>query len=86
MAQNGNDKYGFIQWDNSHSTVPPASRFVKNDGGQSPGRTMEINQAKSLFSRKCLHMPLDAIARFDELLVARREARATKPFAVFAEG
>jgi hypothetical protein len=31
-------------------------------------------------------VPLDAVACFDQLLVARRETRAAKAFAVFAEG
>jgi hypothetical protein len=38
-----------------------------------------------LFRRHVRDMPLDSRRRSDELLVARREARAADAFAVFAE-
>lgn len=43
-------------------------------------------QLKLLFLRQRLDVFLDAVACLDELLIARRKARAAKSLAVFAEG
>ena len=57
----------------------------KPDGESAQKRPHNGGLWAARFFGERLHVPLDAVARFNELLVTRRKARAAKTLTVFAK-